>query len=82
MNDTNCFFENIKECSNAFQSVQKHWLQNPKNTLIGHLNVNSIRNKLEAAEKLVQNKVDTCFLSETKIDELFPDQQFMIDKWL
>ena len=28
---------------------------------------------------LVQNKVDICFLSETKIDALFPNQQFMIN---
>ena len=52
---------------------------NPKNIVIGHLNVNSLRNKFEAVEKLVQNKVDICFVSETKIDETFPNQQFMIN---
>lgn len=31
---------------------------------------------------LVQNKVDVCFFCETKIDETFLNQQFMIDKWL
>ena len=46
---------------------------NPKNTVIGHLNVNSLRNKFEAVEELVQNKV------ETKIDETFANQQFMIN---
>ena len=78
LNDTNRSFENNKECSNAFQSVQKHRLQNPKNIVIGHLNVNSLRNKSEAVEELLQKKVDICFLSETKIDETFPNQQFMI----
>ena len=29
LNDANRSFENIKECSNAFQPVQKHMLQNP-----------------------------------------------------
>ena len=33
-------------------------LQDPKNVVIGHLNVNSLRNKFEAVEELVQNKVD------------------------
>ena len=65
LNDANCSFENNKECSSVFQSVQKHRLQNTKNIAIGNLNVNSLRNKFEAVEKLEQNKVDICFLSET-----------------
>ena len=73
------FFENNKECSNAFQSVQKHRLQNPKNSVIGLLNVNSLRDKFEAVEELVKDKVDICFFSQTKIDETFPNQQFMIN---
>ena len=79
MNDANRAFKNNEECSNTFQSVQKHKLPNPKNILIGHLNVNSLRNKFEAAKDLVQNKVDICFLSETKIGKAFPNQQFMIN---
>ena len=79
LNDANRAFKNNEECSNTFQSVQKHKLPNPKNILIGHLNVNSLRNKSEAAKDLVQNKVDICFLSETKIDKAFPNQQFMIN---
>ena len=42
LNDANRVFENIKACSNAFHSVQKHRLQNPKNIVKGHLNVNSL----------------------------------------
>ena len=60
-------------------SVQKDRLQNSKNMVIGHLNVNSLRNKFEAVEELDQNKIDICFLPETKIDETFPNQQFMIN---
>ena len=39
--------------------------------------MNSLRNKFETVEELVQNKVDICFLSEKNIDETFPNQQFM-----
>ena len=39
LNDANRSFENNKVYSNAFQSVQKHRLQNRKNIVIGHLNV-------------------------------------------
>ena len=56
-------------------------MQNPKNIVKGHLNVikRSLSNKFDAVEEeLVQNKIDICFLSETKIDETFSNQQFMI----
>ena len=54
-------------------------MQNPKNIVIGHLNVNSLINKFEAVEELVQDKVDICFLSETKIDETCTNEQFLIN---
>ena len=37
-------FLNINECSNAFESVKAHRLQNPKHIVIGDLNGNSMRN--------------------------------------
>ena len=52
-------------------------MQNPKNIVIGHLNVNSLRNKFDAVEELVQNEIGICFLSEKK-DEPFPNQQSMM----
>ena len=79
LNDANRVFENSKACSNAFQSFQKNSLQNFKNILTGDSNVNFLRNKFEAVEELVQNKVDICFLSDTKIDETFPNQPFVIN---
>ena len=78
LNDANHVFENSKECSNAFQSVQKHRLQNPKNIATGHLNVNFLRNKFEAVEELIQNKVDICFLS----DRWDISKSTIYDKWL
>ena len=54
-------------------------MQNPKNTVIGHINVNSLRQKLEAVAEPVQNKVDVCFFSEKKVDEAVSTQQFMIN---
>ena len=60
------------------ESVKIHRLQNPKNVIIDHLNVNSLRNKIIAIEKLMQYEVDICLFSETKLDETFPNQQFKI----
>ena len=53
-------------------------MQNPKNIVKGHLNISSLSNKFDAVEEPVQDKIDICFLSETKIDETFSNQQFMI----
>ena len=47
--------------------------------IIGHLNINSLRNKFEALKNLMQGKVDIFIISETKIDESFPLNQFLID---
>ena len=49
-------FLSINECSNAFDSVKVHKLKNPKNIIIGHLNVNSLRNKIIAVEELMRDK--------------------------
>ena len=57
-----------------FQSIKIHRLKNPKDIEIDNMNVNSLKNKFEAAEELVQNKVDICFFSETKTDETFQNQ--------
>ena len=53
--------------------------KNPKNAIIGHLNVNPLRNKFVAINELMKNKIDTCLISETKVDESFPNQQFKIN---
>ena len=48
---------------------QKHRFKNLKDIVIGHLNVNSVRNNFEAVEEL------------TKIDKTFPNQKLMIYKY-
>ena len=54
-------------------------LKNPKNVIIGHLNVNAVMNKFLAVEELIKGKIDVGLISETKIDESFPNQQFKIN---
>ena len=59
--------------------VKNYNLENPKKITIGHLNVNSLRNKLISIEELIKSKLDIFLVSETKIDHSFPNQQFSID---
>ena len=69
-------------CNNTmpfpYPLVKKQRLENPKNVLIGHLNVNSLRNKFESVELLIKEHIDICLVAETKLDNSFPNQQFNI----
>ena len=47
--------------------------------VIGHLNINFLAGKLEALKQLIKEKLDILVLTETKIDESFPTDQFLID---
>lgn len=59
------FPKNI-ERSNVPQPFQAHRFQNLNNFTIGYLNVKSLRNKIEAIEELIQNKI---FFPRVKLDE-------------
>ena len=59
--------------------MQADRCKNPKNLIIGHLNVNSLRNKFVAVDELIKNKTDVCLISETKVDESFLNWKFNIN---
>ena len=63
----------------TFQLVQAHRCKNLKNVVLGHLNVSSLRKKFVAVEELIKKKTDVCLISEAKVDESFPNQQFKIN---
>ena len=64
--------------SNSHPQVQEHKLQNPQNIILGHLNVNSPRNKIEAVKEIMQNNIDISLFSETKLDETVPNQRIYV----
>ena len=47
--------------------------------MIGHININFIENKFEALVSLIRDGVDIIMISETKIDDSFPQNQFLIE---
>ena len=53
----------------------KQLLNHPKNVIIEHLNINTIRNKFSCFKNLVLKETDICLLSETKLDDSFPNFQ-------
>ena len=59
--------------------LSKQHLTYPKNLIIGHLNVNSVRNKFSSLQQTVLSKFDILLLSETKIDDYFLDYHFFAE---
>ena len=47
-------------------------VSNPNDIIVGHLNINFIRNKFEMLSLSVAQYVDISMLSETKLDSSFP----------
>ena len=53
--------------------------ENPYRVIIGHINIKSIRNKFESFVKYVGNNLDILMVSETKIEDTFPESQFLME---
>ena len=62
--------------------LRKMRLTCKNNLIIGHLNINSIRNKFDLLKELISNNIDILVISETKLDPSFPPGQFHIDGYM
>ena len=47
--------------------------------IIGHLNINSIRNEFLDFKEFVLSDTGICLISDTKLDDSFPYQQFHVN---
>ena len=48
---------------------------------VGHLSINSIRNKFEFLEDLINRNLEIILFSETKLDDSFPSTQFILKEY-
>ena len=53
--------------------------KNLNKLIIAHLNVNSLRNKLEFLKEQIQDSIDILMISKTKINASFPIGQFLLN---
>ena len=82
MNSSSKLFSDSDDISakeTAFTSTKSIKPKHPKNLFFGHLNVNSIRNKFVTIQELIKRTFDTFLISETKIDDSFPNVQFIFE---
>ena len=54
-------------------------LNNANKIVIGHLNINSIRNKFDSFKYLIDENIGIILLSETKLNDTSPVNQFIIN---
>ena len=64
------------------QEVKHFKSDHPKNLIIGHYNVNSIRHKIYEITPLLEEQLfDILAIAETKIDDSFPHSQFHVPNY-
>jgi hypothetical protein len=82
MSDISLGENSYDEQSNIFDTIFNLRKKTPRDFFCASLNINSLRNKFcIIKELLTKNAVDLLFLLETKIDDSFPDAEFMVDNY-
>ena len=54
-------------------------LSNVNRLILGQINVNGLKNKIDPIRLLAKGNIDVLVISETKLDQSFPSRQFAID---
>ena len=65
--------------NDPYKTLKSIRLSNVDRLIIGQLNINSLRNKFEALKLIVKGNLDILIITESKLDETFPVNQFVID---
>ena len=64
--------------TDCFTELKTFRFKNPKNLIMDHLNINSLRSKFESIKPIISPNFDIFLVSETGLDESFPNNQFSI----
>ena len=65
--------------SDAKKALKDIRIGNMNKLIFGHLNINSLRNKFDLLSEQVKGSIDILMVSETKLDDSFPEGQFLIE---
>ena len=61
-----------------FQFREPCPLDRNRDRVLAHININSIRNEFDTLVQQITNNIDILMISETKLDNSFPEGQFLI----
>ena len=70
--------EESSESTSFLNKLKATRIANINRGMIGHININSIRNKFEMLSNSIKDNLDILMISETKLDSTFPSHQFTI----
>ena len=70
---------NNDEFLDPLSTVKNLWLSNVNRVVIGNLNISSLPNKFNQLKEIVIKYVDILGLTERKLDDYFPNSQFLVD---
>ena len=73
-----CSSADFQDTGNQMNALHEIRIKNASRLIIGHLNINSLRNKFEMLEEIIKDKIDIFLISETKLDSSFQSKQFVI----
>ena len=68
----------FEQPANDLANIKNQRLIDPNTVVIGHLNINSFRNKYEMFAEFIGN-FNICLISESKLDDACPNKQFYIN---
>ena len=71
--------EESSESTSSLNKLKATRIANINRLMIGHININSIRNKFEMLSNSIKGHLDILMISETKLDSTFPSNQFTIE---
>ena len=72
----------FQDAGNQMNTLHQIRIKNANRLIIGHLNINYLRNKFEMLEELIKDKIDIFLISERKLDSSFPSGQFVIKGYI
>ena len=67
-----CSSADFQDTGNQMNDLHEIRTKNANPLIIGQLNINSLRNKLEMLEEIIKDKIDIFLISETKLKSSFP----------
>ena len=77
--ETNSTVENgVNEFIEYLQNLR---IETSGNLVIGHSNINFIRNKVDMLSYMIGNEIDILMISKSKLDDTFPTSQFVTDSF-
>ena len=65
--------------SDVKKALKNICISNTNKLILGHLNINSLKNKFDLLSKQVKGSIDILMVSETKLNDSFPEGQFLIE---